>query len=875
MSQTGSFLLLWRRTALRHARLAPGQTVLLIGILALGVAVYVAVRLANRAAVTSFAHFTDTLTGQSDWIVRAPAGPLSETVLPDLRRLLGSRPVHLVPVLEVSAAPPATTADGDRFGRTSYTLLGVDLVSLGNLAVQRRSTEPFFRETPERGAAGENSFWSSLDGPPTLWLSPALPSPRPTELTLLIDDRVETIPVAGVIPIPPEAPKPPARLLVMDLPQLQRLSGREAQLDRVELIVEPGPRLAERQAEIGQLLEDAAEGRWLVTTPGARRESAATMTQAFRLNLTVLSLIALLVGLYLVFQALDGAVVRRRAEIAILRSLGVEERMIQRLWLAESAVLGLIGGAVGVALGWLGAQGAVRAVGETVNALYFASTVQAARLEPVELAGGLALGLVASVIAGWIPARQAARTPPAHVMQRSAAPAAGARVLAHPGVAVALIMVGIALAWAPPWQLAGGGRFPGGGYAAALCWILGGGILSGTVLPWLRHGLRAARQRAPLTVAAGHLRQPSGRHRIAAAALHCAVGMTAGMIILVASFDETVRGWVARSLQADLYLASDAVQSASDRGRIAPATVHALREHPAVVAVSERVMYPVVVDGWETQVQGASLALIPERVDLAWVQEPADRTVFDPARNAGLALVSESFSERFRRRVGDSIALPTPHGARELRIVGIFADYGNEQGSIMVDRTHLRQWFDDDHVTNVSLWLTPTAEAETVRADLAAAYPALSIYTNARLREEILRIFRQTFAITYALELIGVFVAVVGLALTLTSVLLDRRDELTTLRALGFSRRELAVATSIEGCGVAFAAVIGGLALSFALGWLLIAVINKQSFGWTLGFAVPWQTLVGLAVVVTGSGAAVGWWVGARAADLPADRDED
>src|SRR5690606_23003610 len=157
----------------------------------------------------------------------------------------------------------------------------------------------------------------------------------------------------------------------------------------------------------------------------------------FRLNLTVLSLIALLVGLYLIFQSLDGAVVRRRSEIAILRSLGVEGRTLRRLWLIESTALGLIGGLIGVRLGGLGAQGAVRAVGETVNALYFATTVQAAALTPGELVIGLALGVSASLVAGWWPAQAAARTPPAQLLQRSAAPAPGGRLWRSGALALA------------------------------------------------------------------------------------------------------------------------------------------------------------------------------------------------------------------------------------------------------------------------------------------------------------------------------------------------------------------------------------------------------------------------------------------------------
>jgi len=236
--------------------------------------------------------------------------------------------------------------------------------------------------------------------------------------------------------------------------------------------------------------------------------------------------------------------------------------------------------------------------------------------------------------------------------------------------------------------------------------------------------------------------------------------------------------------------------------------------------------------------------------------------------------VSESFTERFNVGRGDRLEIPTPSGVKPITIAGVFADYGNERGSILLEREHLNRWFDSEQVTNLSLWLQPGADPETVRADMLERHPGLAVFTNAVLRSEVLRIFRQTFAITYALEIIGVLVAVIGLALTLTSVLLDRRDELTTLRAIGFKHREIARATAIEGATVATAAVVGGTGLSLALGWLLIYVVNKQSFGWTLGFAIPWAQLLALAVLVVLTGAIVSWVVGRWGANLPADREE-
>lgn len=868
---------LLRRFALRHWRLAPKQSALLVLILALGVAVFVAVRLANRAAVASFSNFTETLTGQSDWSIQAPAGSLPESVLPELRAALDGRPVHIVPVVEVSASPPPSPGNENKFGRPTYTLLGVDLLAVANLA--RPQDKPFFNQTPDaRANKGNGGFWQSFNAGPQVWISDEWPAqPRPAQVELVIDETVHTLPVAGVIPTATDAPRVPPTLLILDLVQLQRLAGKIGKLDRVEFLIEPGPRADERRAELQTLLEKLGRNgeRWTVAEPGARRDTAESMTRAFRLNLTILSLIALLVGLYLIFQALDGAVVRRRPEIAILRSLGVEERAIRRVWLWESALLGLAGGAFGLLLGWAGAQVAVRAVGQTVNALYYATTVASAHLTLAEIVLGLALGLAAALVAGWLPAREAARTPPAQVLQRGAAPAVGYRVMRSLGLGLAFIVAGVICTQLPPVRFTGGSRFSFAGYAAAFLWIFGAGILCSFLLPPIARLARTwGSTFAPALVALSHLRAPSGRHRLAAAALLCAIGMTAGMAILVASFEATMQGWVKRTLQADLYLSSSGAQSASSQNRISGPAARALAAHSAVSKAGMLIAYPISINGVPTLLTGADLTDPTTRPDLPWVNAPKDGAYLDSTRNTELALVSESFTERFRIKVGDPVTFPTPVGPKTIKIAGVFADYGNEKGSLLLDLKHVRAWFGEDAVTNVSLYVKPGVDPDTLRAELVKTYPGLSVFTNAKLRSEVLRIFRQTFSITYALEVIGVAVAMTGLALTLVSVLLDRRDELTTLRALGFRRREIAFAASIEGLAVSACAVIGGLALSGALGWLLIHVINKQSFGWTLTYAMPWGQLAALTAVVLATGWAVSYGVGLWGADLPADREE-
>lgn len=860
--------LLLRRFSLRHWRSAPGQNALLVAILALGVAVFIAVHLANQSAVASFGNFTETLVGKSDWVIEAPAGSLPESVLPELRAALGPRPVEIIPVVETTAGRPVNAADTSSLERETYTVLGIDLIAVSHLAGVRSAAGNFLK--------GRSDFWGEFRAGPRVWVPRGL-AKKPS-LILVIDDAVVSLPVAGILPAEPGTPDFPDNLLVMDLPQLQILAERRGHLDRVEFASDPGPRLEERRAELGEILTRLGRDgeRWLVRTPGVRRETAEKMTAAFRLNLTILSLIALLVGLYLILQALDGAVVRRRGEIAILRSLGLEESTLRRVWLLEAAVLGLIGGVAGLFLGWLAAQSAVRVVGRTFNALYFATTVHQARIQPNDVWTAILIGMGASVAAGWWPAREASRTPPAQILVRTGAPAAGAGLWRSPFAGLLLLAAGFCLARLPPLRFAGGVRFPLAGYAAALTWIVGGGIVFASALPALAASMRPLGARfTPLRVTVGHLSHPSGRHRLAIAALLCAIGMSAGMAILVASFEHTVRGWVARALQADIYLYSAGARSASAENRIPAATWRAISLHPGVAQAWVLADYPLQWgEGAPAILSGTDLALISTRADLPWVAAPRDGAVFDPARNSGLALISESFSDRFKLRQGDLLRLPTPAGIKPLVVAGVFSDYGNERGTVMVERRDLAEWLGDDSATHLSLFLRRGINPETFRALLLKEYPGLHIFTNSTLRSQILRIFRQTFSITYALEIIGVVVAVAGLVLAMTSILLDRREELTTLRALGFTRGEIALAASYEGAFLALWSVLGGLALSLGLGWLLIHVINKQSFGWTLGFAIPVRRLGLLALLVAATGWAVSYAVGLWGADLPADQEE-
>ncbi len=844
--------LILEKCALRHWRLAWRQQVMLMLILALGSGVYLAMRLANRAALSGFEQFTSGITRQADFTITGTTGSLSENWLREMRDALAERPVHLLPVIEETVMPFEEGQTVEIGSGVTWKLVGTDFVSLLNL----RGDAP----------AGLSGDAKAAEG---VFVSEKLRKAVGDEIRVVMHEQVISLKVSGVVTEQPGVPTLPETMLLMDLPAAQKIMQREGKVDRVEVVVTRGEAFADLREETSAALSKLANQRWQVSGAEDRRALAGTMTEAFRLNLTILSLLALFVGGYLIFQALDGVVIRRREEIGVLKSLGVTDGVIQRAFLIEALLLGVIGGGLGLLVGWLGAQAAVGGVSKTVNALYGASSVQSADLHLGEALLSMGIAIVTSLIAAWWPAREASRTPPVHMLGRKAAVFSGGGWWRAEWLGWALMAVAILLAQLGAWRLSGGTRVPLASYAAALCWLLGTSLAAARLMGPMGHigHIGPMRDLTTLRLGLSHLRRPTVRHRFAVAALASAVAMTAGMAIMVSSFDGTMRGWIERSMKADLYVSSAGAQSASSTHQISATTIERLRGMPEVTEVATLRARGITLRGAPTMVLGVDGPFTRRQDAYAWVKEPGEAEWWSD----GGAIINESFAERFEVKVGDALELP---GGHRVSIRGIQADYGNERGAVTISEETFRQWFEGEMAWRVALMLKPGADAEALAKRIAEAHPGLSVFTNAHLRREALRIFRQTFSVTYALEVIGVFVAVAGLGLALASLLLERRADLSTLRSLGMTGRQIAATSAWEGAGVAMAGAVMGLISGGWLGWLLIYRVNKQCFGWTLSFAMPWGQMIILLMAIVGVGALVSAMVGKWAAKMKWEEKE-
>jgi putative ABC transport system permease protein len=849
-------LLLLCKTTLRHWRQGWPSYVVLLCIVAVGVGAFNGIRQASRAASANFGLFNEAVSGRSDFIIEAAAGGLDQAMLDELAALAMDPDWHLLPVVEGSVAQTDHAGQAIR----QLRVVGLDLIGVGNL--------PHFIEQglAFSGGQGDANEWYDWIGVESgVWLSARLADAaglaRGDPLHYAFGGHVDVVAVAGVLGS--GSAQLPEDLVICDIVVAQHLLGKAAQLDRVEVL------LANRTARADDSYVDAVAERLQALLPDGlvlslaeeRAAKRASMTQAFRLNLTILSLIAILVGAYLILQALDGAVVRRRAEMATLRSLGVGAATLFWLCLLEAFLIGLVGSVGGIGVGVLLAGGAVHLLAETVNALYFATSIEAIQLTGADWILGIGLGVSFSVLAGLIPARDAMLTPPAQVLARGDW-SPGFSWLHRPVFGYTLLALGGLCLLIPAQTMSGGGKLPIGGFAAAGCWIFGVALLGGQVLTWGAGRCRHLAQGPVLRIALSRLADGSSRHRLAVAGLVVAVGMVVGMLQMVGSFRGTIERWFDVRFQAELYISERGGSGGATANGIDPELIEALATTDGVRFADP--MYVAVVDAprGTTQLVGVDFAAWTGPLEQLWLREPGELAAVEGAEPA---LVSETFARRFDLLQGGAVTVQTRAGPKQVSPIGIFADYGNEFGSAAIDQAVWKEWTGSARALNTSLFLQPEVDVNALRDALRLRYPGLDIRNAAELRSLALDIFDQTFRVTSALNGIGLSVAFVGLLLGLLAIFQESAGSWATLDCLGFSRRRLIGAAGLEGAGIALAAWVSGTGLGVALGWLLIAVINVQSFGWTLQWSLPWAQLVTFGILLTASGYLCGlgagaWW---------------
>lgn len=832
------------RIAVSHALRRPLQSALFVLGVALGVAVVVAIDLANGSALAAFQLSTEAVTGRATHRIVGGQDGLDEALYRRLRTELGLR--ASAPVVEGLIRVPA-------LGGEMMTLLGVDP----------------FAEPPFRG------FLSGGDGSglPTEALAAFLTQPGAVllsrdvatragvqtgdRLTLDLGVRQVDAMVAGLLdPADALSRRALAGLVLADVATAQEILDRPGRLDRIDLLLPTGVGDPSTGWDMQGAGGDRAQTAGIPPDPGdpetllapirailppgveigAVGDSQATvesMTAAFRLNLTALSLLALLVGMFLIFNTVRFSVVQRRPTLAVLRALGVTRREVFALILGEALILGAIGSLGGLGLGVVLGRAAVGLVTQTINDLYFVVNVRDLPIPAATLVRGGLLGLGAALVAAFLPALEATSVPPVTALRRSDVEArarAGAPRALAAGALAALAGLGL---------LALPGERVDLGFAgmAAVIFAFALATPAATLALMALAAPITARLFGPIgRMAPRDVTRALSRTAVAIAALLVAVCVSIGVSLMVTSFRGTVERWLVDTLRADIFIAPPALTATRFAGTLDPALAEELARLPGVTGMSTaqgaRVRSPEL----------GLLDLTAIRDDIAGDGRAYLDAVGSPAEvwqalTEGSIAVSEPFARRHKVGVGDAVRLVTDRGVRSYPIAGVFYDYGSERGTIFMADAVYRAGWDDDRITSIALFLPPEADADAFASELRrslAGREALSIQSNRGLRAEVMQVFDRAFAITTALQVLAILVAFIGVLSALLALQLERGREFGTLRATGMTEGQLGALSLLE------TGLMGGVAglmswpagLSLAL--LLIYVINRRSFGWTI-----------------------------------------
>ncbi len=863
------------RLAWRHVRRRPLQSLFFVLGVAIGVAMIVAIDLANGSASRAFTLGTETVTGKATHQILGGPNGLDESIYTQLRRDVGYRasaPVveSYVTALELDAQP--------------MRLLGIDP----------------FAEAPFRSYLGNGTQATGTDD----YFTPFMVRPNTLLMSTVVAERyglavgeqvevqangqVQSLEIVGLLsPTDDLSRRALDGLLITDVATAQEVLGRVGQLDRIDLLVPTG---ADGESVLTQLASQLPPSV-RIEPAAARSGTVSEMTAAFSLNLTALSLLALVVGMFLIYNTVTFSVIQRRPVLGTLRSLGMTRREIYGLIILEAGVLGTIGTLLGLGLGILLGRGAVQLVTQTVNDLFFVVAVREIEIPPLTLIKGGTIGVLAALLGAALPALEATNVQPAGALQRSDIEDRTRQLLPWvSGGAVGLLGIGLMLL-VPEFNLVIA-------FAGLFAVILGGALLAPLLTLWLMGSvqwLNAARDNAGTAgnvlsrMAPRTIVRSLSRTGVAVAALMVAVSVIIGVGIMIGSFRSTVEAWLEDVLQADIFISPPALGSSQISTALDPAILTRLADFPGVTQLAtnrtiDGVAYLDAAAAMEASGAAVVASSTPIRIaalseDLAGAERNYREAVGDwqstwAAVEAGGILINEPMANRLGLGVGDSLAVQSDRGVQRFPIVGVVVDFDVRSVIFLHDPIY-RQYWDDAGLSAVALFVAPGVDVEATVNAIRAAFAGeqtLLVRSNRGTRSNALEVFDRTFAITVALQLLATLVAFIGILSTLMSLQLERRREIGVLRATGMTRGQLWRLSMFETGLIGSSAGLIAIPMGLMLAVILIYIINLRSFGWTLQMQLAAGDLVQAFVVALGAALLAGLYPAWRMGQMqPAD----
>lgn len=794
------------RSSRRHLLRHPWQMGLSALGVAMAVAVVVGIDLANASATKAFRLSVEGVAGRATHEVTAGPRGVDENLYFQLRQA-GWR--QAAPVVEGWVNTPEL--------KRPLRLLGIDPFSEGEF-------RGFTRSLREREQSGELDRFLTARGTALLSeeLAQELGLEVGDELEILASGRVERLSLIGLLTPDTELGRQTSRdFLVVDIAAAQEILDRLGRLSRIDLILP-----AEDVEKIQALLPDGTE----LAGKSARAGALDQMTRAFRLNLQALSLLALLVGMFLIYNTMTFSVVSRRPLIGTLRAMGVTRGEILRLILTEATWIALLGTAAGLLFGVALSRLLLQLVVQTINDLYFVLTVQGVGIPLMGCVKGLVLGLVGTLLAAFRPAREATEAPPRAVLLRSLVERQARRALPRLAIVGGFMIAGAAALLAIPSKdifLSFAGLFLFVmGYA---CLVPGATFVAMRLLkgPTTKiFGILG-------TMASRGVAVTLSRTGVAMAALTIAVAMTVGVAIMVKSFRATLIDWLSVRLQADVFVAP---VNLSQSGATIPAdAVERIKNMPGVEHAMTSRHARVGSPFGEVRLQALELTQPAFDIFRFTTGDPDDHW---RSFRQGAAMISEPFAFHHGLAPGDTLELLTDQGPQSFDVAGVFYDYSTDRGLIILDQEIYHRYWNDRGVTTMGIYAAPgipPADLLTTAQDAAGnASERLRISANRDLREGAIEIFDRTFVITGVLRLLTIAVAFIGVLSALMALQLERARELGILRANGLTPSQVRGLVTTQTGLMGLVAGLLAAPLGVLLATLLIHVINKRSFGWTL-----------------------------------------
>jgi putative ABC transport system permease protein len=816
---------------------------------AIGVSAWLAIRVVNGEVYQSFEQSVESVVGEASVTVSGGLEGINEQIL---QRILGHSGVRSAsPVLKIEGEVQA----GGLSGR-SLIIWGMDLLEQG-------------KDWEAQGSTGvlQRDDWEQLFSPTTVFLEEEMANKvglrQGQILSVKVKGEVHDLVVGRVLKSSGLQGGVQQQVL-MDIASAQLLFGWLGLLHHVAIIPESDVAISTLIQELQSALPENIQ----VRQASRRNRQVESMLRAFQMNLTMLSGISLLVGIFLVYNTTAFSVVHHRQEIGILRSLGMERKSITTLFLLEAGVLGAAGGLLGCWLGVVLARWLTVMIGQNVGELYGMTSLLAMPIPFHMLVEALSLGIGISLLGALRPAWEASTMAPVQAL-------AGGQSQAeddHDVQGSRWVVVGSLLGAGVLSQMPAVHGIPVGGYTAAFCLLVGGAAAGPVLSQWFsRWSQSSLRNRGGLlpALAAEQMGRNPRQTSVTMAAIVVGLAILVGVGIMIQSFRQTVELWIEQTLMADIIIAptswlGEQDSSGQNHGLPRNLMMHLL-DIPGIEAVDPYLETNVETTGKSVVLVSRDVRLHAERSRYLFLQGESSEVLPEAVDEDGV-IISEVLAKRLGLNVGEHLPLKTPGGIEQFPVKGVFYDYATDGGKVVMDQRLFAEKWGERDATVLAVYLKEGQALSAVRGEIEDTLknerPIVTI-SNGELKEEILDIFDRTFRVTYVLELIALSVAVLGIMNTLLTAILERRRELATLRALGASGRQIQGLIVWESLYLAGLGAGVGIVVGMALSVVLIKVINKQSFGWTIQFTLAWET-IGMALLVAFVAALIGAWAPAR-----------